>query len=112
MPCCGGGYLRHAPLAYTTLALSRVEGEQRPAVFYVHPYEIDTEVRAGFFFRELGLRASLRSARLIAGQLRGRRSMIQKLRWLLTHRAFGPMCDVFPEIIPSQAKSAPESGES
>lgn len=108
LPCCGGGYLRHAPLSYTAAALSRVEREQRPAVVYVHPYELETRVRAEFFWRELGLGTSLRAAKLIAAQLRGRGSMVRKLRWLLGTRAFGCLRDVFPEITPQRGGRAAE----
>lgn len=38
----GGGYLRHFPYIYTKFAISRIQ-KNRPAVLYMHPYEIDTQ---------------------------------------------------------------------
>jgi len=39
----GGGFFRLLPFAFSTWAIDRVNGEQRPAVFYFHPWEIDPE---------------------------------------------------------------------
>jgi polysaccharide deacetylase family protein (PEP-CTERM system associated) len=42
LPCSGGGYFRLLPYAVSRWALRRVNRlEQRPFVFYVHPWEID-----------------------------------------------------------------------
>jgi polysaccharide deacetylase family protein (PEP-CTERM system associated) len=44
LPCGGGGYLRHLPMAYTRWALERIHrSDRRPAVLYFHPWEIDPE---------------------------------------------------------------------
>ncbi len=39
----GGGYFRIFPLAMTKLSISNVRRSGRPAMFYVHPWEIDVE---------------------------------------------------------------------
>jgi polysaccharide deacetylase family protein (PEP-CTERM system associated) len=42
LPAAGGGYLRILPYAWTQWSLSRINRrEGRPAVFYLHPWEID-----------------------------------------------------------------------
>jgi hypothetical protein len=42
VPCVGGGYLRIFPFALTRAAIRRInEREQRPALLYVHPWELD-----------------------------------------------------------------------
>jgi polysaccharide deacetylase family protein (PEP-CTERM system associated) len=42
LPVAGGGYFRILPYWWTRWGISRVnESEQRPAVFYLHPWEID-----------------------------------------------------------------------
>ena len=42
LPVAGGGYFRILPYAWTKWGLARVnEREQKPAVFYLHPWEID-----------------------------------------------------------------------
>lgn len=44
LPFVGGGYLRHFPLAYIRWGMRRLNGhERRPAVVYVHPWELDPE---------------------------------------------------------------------
>lgn len=40
-PCGGGGWFRLAPYAFSRWALRRVNAERQPAVFYLHPWEID-----------------------------------------------------------------------
>jgi polysaccharide deacetylase family protein (PEP-CTERM system associated) len=42
LPAAGGGYLRILPMWYTRWALRRIrEREERPAVLYFHPWELD-----------------------------------------------------------------------
>ena len=44
LPAAGGGYLRLLPYGWTRRALTRLnERERQPAVFYVHPWEIDPD---------------------------------------------------------------------
>jgi polysaccharide deacetylase family protein (PEP-CTERM system associated) len=44
LPFVGGGYLRHFPLSYIRWGMRRLNGhERRPAVVYVHPWELDPE---------------------------------------------------------------------
>ncbi len=40
-PCSGGAYFRFFPYAYTKWCFNRINAEGRPAIFYVHPWEID-----------------------------------------------------------------------
>lgn len=42
LPVAGGGYFRLLPLCLTSMALRRINvSERKPAVFYIHPWEID-----------------------------------------------------------------------
>jgi polysaccharide deacetylase family protein (PEP-CTERM system associated) len=44
LPFVGGGYLRHFPFAFTRWGMQRLNGfERRPAILYVHPWEIDPD---------------------------------------------------------------------
>jgi polysaccharide deacetylase family protein (PEP-CTERM system associated) len=44
LPIGGGGYFRLLPLAFTTLGLHHLNTrQQRPAMFYLHPWELDAE---------------------------------------------------------------------
>ncbi len=42
LPAAGGGYIRHFPCICTRWAIRRIQ-RNRPAIVYVHPYEIDTQ---------------------------------------------------------------------
>lgn len=95
LPCCGGGYLRHFPLAYTRWALRRLARRQRAAVFYLHPYEIDTEFDTDFFERNLSTSALRRFSRVKFLQYRNRSQTLPKLSWLLKHHRFSSIEEVF-----------------
>ncbi|MBC2714560.1 MAG: DUF3473 domain-containing protein [Desulfobacteraceae bacterium] len=44
IPVAGGGYFRLLPYWFTKFALKRINhGEKQPFVFYLHPWEIDSE---------------------------------------------------------------------
>jgi polysaccharide deacetylase family protein (PEP-CTERM system associated) len=43
LPCAGGGYFRLLPYRFFRWALRRVNAEGLPAVFYLHPWEIDPQ---------------------------------------------------------------------
>jgi len=55
LPVAGGGFFRLLPYAWTRWGIARLNRvERRPAVFYVHPWEIDPEqprIRASFASR-------------------------------------------------------------
>jgi polysaccharide deacetylase family protein (PEP-CTERM system associated) len=92
IPACGGGYMRHFPYAFTRWAMRRVARE-RPAVVYLHPYEMDLECGPEEFERALaavprGVRAFHRQ------QLRCRRTVEGKLRRLLEEFVFAPVREV------------------
>ncbi len=42
-PVGGGGYLRHSPLWFTSKMIRRLNRVNRPAVLYIHPWELDDE---------------------------------------------------------------------
>lgn len=44
IPCGGGGYFRFAPYAAFRRAIAHINNaEQKPAVFYLHPWEVDPD---------------------------------------------------------------------
>jgi polysaccharide deacetylase family protein (PEP-CTERM system associated) len=43
LPVGGGGYFRLLPYEYTKRAIARCNAAGRPAVFYLHPWELDPE---------------------------------------------------------------------
>jgi polysaccharide deacetylase family protein (PEP-CTERM system associated) len=44
LPVCGGGYLRHSPLWYTSSVIRSMNKDGRSAVIYVHPWELDNNL--------------------------------------------------------------------
>jgi polysaccharide deacetylase family protein (PEP-CTERM system associated) len=88
LPIAGGGYFRLLPYGWTRWGISRVnQREQRPAVFYLHPWEIDP----GQPRLEAGRLGRLRHYRNLA--LTGTR-----LRQLLTDFRFGPVEDIVADV--------------
>jgi polysaccharide deacetylase family protein (PEP-CTERM system associated) len=43
LPMAGGGYLRHCPYWYSRRQIERLNRQGRPAVVYLHPWEIDPD---------------------------------------------------------------------
>ncbi len=88
LPVGGGGYFRLLPYAWTRWGISRInKGEGRPAIFYLHPWEIDPD-----------------QPRLAAGRLsrlRHYRNLAEtepRLRQLLADFQFGTMRQVLQPL--------------
>ena len=85
VPVSGGGYFRLLPYGVTRWGIERANREQRPAVFYMHPWEIDPDQpdlrdrtsRLGAFRHYTGLERTL-----------------PRLHRLLTRFSFAPLRDV------------------
>lgn len=52
IPVGGGGYLRYFPYWWTRKAIKGIVSE-RPAIVYLHPYELDKEKYPAFFYKAL-----------------------------------------------------------
>lgn len=93
----GGGFFRLFPLAWTLRALDRSAGEGRPAMLYLHPWEVDPDQPR---LRGLGpLRAFRHYARLAR--------TLPKLDALLRARPFAPMREVLAEHLEKTGSAAP-----
>jgi len=80
LPVAGGGYFRILPYAWTRWGIGRVNREGQPAVFYLHPWEIDPD--------QPRLPAGL------LGQFRHYRNLHRtetRLRSLMRDFSFGPL---------------------
>jgi polysaccharide deacetylase family protein (PEP-CTERM system associated) len=96
VPFGGGGYFRMAPYSLTRWAVNRLNGvEHRPAMFYIHPWELDPD-----------------QPRLPAPALtrfrhyHNLRRTEARMRRLLADFPFGPVSSVFaesPAPVPSHA---------
>jgi len=88
LPIGGGGYFRILPYAWTRWGIAHVNGvERRPAVFYLHPWELDPD--------QPRLRAGL------LGRFRHYRNLAHtesRLRQLLCDFRFGPLTAVMSDV--------------
>lgn len=97
MPVGGGGYFRILPYAWTRWGMERINRlEQRPAIFYIHPWEIDPDQPR----LSGGLLACFRHYRNLS-------ETENRLRQLLRDFDFAPMHAVLRHVIePSEAPCA------
>ncbi|MBN2582451.1 MAG: DUF3473 domain-containing protein [Planctomycetes bacterium] len=92
LPCCGGGYLRLFPYAYTRWAMRHIE-RRRPAIVYLHPYEFDTVAPPEEFAQ--AMRCAPLKTRLFDFRLwLRRRSVWSKLSRLISEHSFCPLEEV------------------
>ena len=86
LPIGGGGYFRLLPYALTRLALDRFHArEGRPAIFYLHPWEIDPGQRR---VRGLPLRARFRHYLNLNKTEPRLRRLLHDFRWDRVDRVF------------------------
>jgi len=85
-PVAGGGYLRLLPYRLTRRAIRHINAEGRPAVVYLHPYELDCQETREFRERI--------SWRLYWSQSLNRHQTESKLRSLLRDFEFAPIREV------------------
>ncbi|CAN5553793.1 DUF3473 domain-containing protein [soil metagenome] len=89
LPVAGGGYFRIFPYGWTKWGIGRLNRhEGRPAIFYMHPWEIDPDQPR----LSAGLLSRFRHYRNLA-KTEGR------LRQLLADFQFGPMRTVLREVL-------------
>jgi polysaccharide deacetylase family protein (PEP-CTERM system associated) len=97
LPIGGGGYFRILPYGWTRWGIDRVNRvEKRPAIFYLHPWEIDPgqpPLRAGILSR-------FRHYHNLA-------ATEQRLRRLLTDFKFGPLLGLVGALEPRAAEARP-----
>lgn len=92
LPAAGGGYIRHFPYSFTKWAIKRIQ-KKRPAIVYMHPYEIDTET--GIFDTEhLSTKERNKAINHHKMQLRNRHTVVKKLFKLLSDFEFATIGEV------------------
>ena len=99
LPVAGGGYFRLLPYEWTEWGIARVNAaESKPAIFYLHPWEIDPE-----------------QPRLPCGllsRIRHYRNLDQtesRLRRLLADFSWGPMRAVLPSFEPDRVAAGADA---
>jgi hypothetical protein len=96
IPACGGGYLRHLPFFITRNALLSIQ-KVRPAIVYLHPYELDTYRYPDYFYKA---KASLKlKERVILSFYRINKGTVKKkLDNLLKEFSFKPIIEIIQEV--------------
>jgi len=97
LPACGGGYLRHFPLAVTRWAIRRIQ-RRRPAVVYLHPYDIELTGKPPDTDR-LGADQARRVRRYHRLQVRNRHTVEGKILRLLEEFRFATVGEVIRNVI-------------
>jgi polysaccharide deacetylase family protein (PEP-CTERM system associated) len=87
-PFGGGGYFRLYPLALTEFCISRLNQQEQPCMFYIHPYEVGTVLPK---IRELSAYRRFRHY-YKSGRLSGR------LRRLCKQFRFGPAITILRQM--------------
>lgn len=91
-PACGGGYIRHFPAWVSRWAFARVQRD-RPAIMYLHPYEIELDA-GDFDTRGLDPRQANRARRMHRMQMRNRASVAPKILGILDRNQFDTLGNV------------------
>lgn len=88
IPCGGGGYFRFAPYAAFSRAIAHINrAEQKPAVFYLHPWEVDPDQP-----RPAGvkLKSRLRHYLNLSRTMPRLSRLLRDFRWDRMDRVFAP----------------------
>ncbi|MHC4255126.1 MAG: polysaccharide deacetylase family protein [Planctomycetota bacterium] len=91
-PAAGGGYIRHFPYIVTKCAIKSIQ-RKRPAVVYMHPYEIDTK-EISFDVESLSCEEKNKVLRFHRTQKRNRDTVCKKLFNILSDFEFASVKEV------------------
>ena len=92
IPACGGRYFQILPYTYTKHIMEKTIRE-RPAIVYMHPYEIDEEPYPEYYHEQLR-KAGLRKQVLTRLRWMNRNSFYPKLDRLTSDFEFAPLCEI------------------
>ncbi len=92
LPVAGGGYVRHFPYWVSRMAIRKIEKE-RPAIIYMHPYEIE-QPEAEPDFSNLSPSERNKVLKMHRMQLRNRPTMKAKIQRLLADFRFASIQEV------------------
>jgi len=97
LPAAGGGYIRHFPYAVTKWVIKHIQ-KKRPAIVYMHPYEIDTKTRT-FDTKHLPYKERNRVIKFHKMQKRNRNTVNEKLIKLLSEFEFTTIGEVIEKTV-------------
>ncbi|HET8804199.1 MAG TPA: DUF3473 domain-containing protein [Aequorivita sp.] len=97
-PVAGGGYLRLFPLNFTKRAFESTI-ENRPAIIYMHPYEVDTEKYPAYYFDALN-KVGFQKRWNMKSKWWNRKTVYPKLKELLSTYEFDTLETIIKERMP------------
>lgn len=103
IPFSGGSYLRLLP-EFILKKTFQKEGETRPVILYIHPYELDTIKYPDYYFRELQKLSVLKQIKIKSNWI-NRKKMAVKLEGLLDNFEFTTMQSVLDDAIKNEKYS-------
>ncbi len=92
LPSAGGGYMRHFPYLVTRMAIKQIQ-KKRPAIVYMHPYEIDVE-NIDYSLSSLSLGQKFKAMKFHLLQLRNRKTVAEKFIKLLKDFEFTTLAEI------------------
>jgi len=95
VPACGGGYLRYFPYSFTKRVFQKTITD-RPAVLYLHPYEIDVLKYPDYFY-DAKAKLPLKKRLPLSLYRMNKNTVKEKLRKLLIEFEFKPMIDIISD---------------
>lgn len=96
IPACGGRYLQILPYKFTRNALIKISKE-KPAIVYMHPYEVDEESYPEFYHEQLRAAGFTKRIETYLKWL-NRGSFFSKIERLTNEFEFRPMIDIINEF--------------
>ncbi len=98
-PACGGGYIRYFPYLFTKAAMKSVL-LKRPAIVYVHPYELDKEKYPDYFYDALSQAQLSQKVKLLFYRHK-KKTVFYKLVRLIRDFKLVPISTLLAEIVGS-----------
>jgi polysaccharide deacetylase family protein (PEP-CTERM system associated) len=98
IPVGGGGYLKFFPFWLTNHLISKIQ-KQRPAMVYLHPYEVDTD-RYPEFFHQAAAKAGISKKLKIKTFQINKKTVLPKLEFLLSTYQFTNLKAMLNELDP------------
>ncbi|MEA3461475.1 MAG: polysaccharide deacetylase family protein [Bacteroidota bacterium] len=96
LPVGGGGYLRYFPYSWTRKALSSITRE-RPAIVYLHPYELDPR-RYPDYFHDAIARAPLKKRIYLSLYRYKKVTVMPKLDQVTREFRFAPLHEIIRDL--------------
>lgn len=95
-PVCGGGYLRYFPYYFTRSAMNSIN-KVRPAIVYLHPYELDTEKYPDYFHEAIA-KADFKKKMVLKFYRFKKDSVKTKLENLTKEFKFKPLIEIIEDL--------------